>query len=243
MSVSRNLSSLGTLVTTSSDKSVTFANTISPAIFSTTNTNILNVTGNTNLKYILANSSLGSVNYILTSGGSASNVFWSSISDIIGSSSLTFTNAVTFSTTSTFNGAVNYNNTGTFNGAVTFSNTVTIANLNSTYVSDATFNNYKDQTYSNTTFGASYTVDPSLGSVQLLTLTSNTTISMPSANSGKSFTLILNTGSGGYAVTWNGVTWPDGFAPTVTTTTSKRDIFSFLNDGTNWYGFNSGQNF
>jgi hypothetical protein len=40
-----------------------------------------------------------------------------------------------------------------------------------------------------------------------------------------------------------GVKWPGGTAPTLTTTNGKYDIFSFIYDGTNWYGFIGGQNF
>jgi hypothetical protein len=38
------------------------------------------------------------------------------------------------------------------------------------------------------------------------------------------------------------VKWPSGLAPTLTTTASRWDIFSFFADGTNWYG-NAAQNY
>ena len=66
---------------------------------------------------------------------------------------------------------------------------------------------------------------------------------MPTAVAGKSFTMIINTGSGGYTVSWNGVSWTDSVAPVTTITSIKKDVFSFISDGTNWYGFISGQNF
>jgi hypothetical protein len=66
---------------------------------------------------------------------------------------------------------------------------------------------------------------------------------MPTANSGKSFTLIINTGSGNYSVGWNGVTWSDNVAPVVTVSSIKRDILSFISDGSSWFGFVAGQNF
>jgi hypothetical protein len=152
-------------------------------------------------------------------------------------------NTITFNNTATYNGTATYNSTATFANAVTFSNTISVANINSTYISNTTFNNYKEQTVSNTSFGASYTVDLTKGSLHLLTLTSSTTIYMPTAAAGKSFTLIISTGSGGYTVSWNGVTWTDGIAPIGTTTSTKKDILSFISDGSSWFGFIAGQNF
>lgn len=81
------------------------------------------------------------------------------------------------------------------------------------------------------------------GTVQIITLTGSPTITMPTAVSGKSFILMLKTGSGSYAVTWSTVKWPGGTAPTVTTTASRQDIYSFFSDGTNWYGTTIGQNY
>jgi len=209
MSNSRNLASLGTIVTSTAAKNVSFANTIANgfATAASTNTVNLNVTGNSNLTYILAS------------------------------------NTITFNNTSTYNGIATYNSTVTFANAVTFSNTISVANINSTYIANTTFNNYKEQSYSNTSFGASYTVDLNQGTLHLLTLTSSTTIYMPTAAAGKSFTLIISTGSGGYTVSWNGVTFSDGVAPVATATSIKKDILSFISDGSSWFGFVAGQNF
>lgn len=245
MSNSRNLASLGTIVTSTSAKNVSFANTIANgfATAASTNTVNLNVTGNSNLTYILANNQQGTAGQLLISGGSATNVSWSSFNTLLNYSTIAVSNTITFNSTSTYNGIATYNGTATFANAVTFSNTISVANINSTYISNTTFNNYKEQTNSNTTFGASYTVDLNRGSLHLLTLTSSTTIYMPTAVAGKSFTMIINTGSGGYTVSWNGVSWTDSVAPVTTITSIKKDVFSFISDGTNWYGFISGQNF
>lgn len=81
------------------------------------------------------------------------------------------------------------------------------------------------------------------GTMQDITLTGSPTITMPTAASGKSFTLMLRTGTGSYTVTWATVKWSGGTAPTVTTTASKMDIYSFFSDGTNWYGATIGQNY
>jgi hypothetical protein len=81
------------------------------------------------------------------------------------------------------------------------------------------------------------------GTMQDITLTGSPTITMPTAVAGKSFILLLRTGSGSYTVTWSTVKWPGGTAPTVTTTASRLDIYSFFSDGTNWYGITVSQNY
>ena len=98
-----------------------------------------------------------------------------------------------------------------------------------------------------TAAGSAQTVpDPAATSITKLTLTAACALTFPTAKAGASFTLLLaQGGSGSYTVTWPGtVSWASGTAPTLTTTVGKTDIFSFLCvDGTNWYGFTSGQAF
>ena len=82
------------------------------------------------------------------------------------------------------------------------------------------------------------------GTVQIITLTGNATITMPTAVSGKSFIIFLKQdATGSRTVTWSTVKWPGGTAPTITSTASKQDIYSFFSDGTNWYGVTVGQNY
>jgi hypothetical protein len=179
MSNSRNLASIGTLISTSSANNISFKSNTLYSTNTTLNVKNINVTSNSNFNVITGN--------------------------------VTFSNSVTF------------------NDTVTFSNTV--------------FTNYVESTYSNTTFGTSYTANLSSGQIHLLTLTSNTTITMPSVAAGRSFTLIINTGTGNYTISWSGVSWQDNTPPIATTASSKKDIYSFISDGTSWYGFISGQNF
>lgn len=105
-----------------------------------------------------------------------------------------------------------------------------------------TFTNYTETSY---TANSSTAITLSLanGTQQYITLTGSPTITMPTAAAGKSFTLILYTGGGSYTVSWSTVAWAGGTTPTVTTTASKKDIFNFYSDGTNWYGAIFGQNF
>jgi hypothetical protein len=82
------------------------------------------------------------------------------------------------------------------------------------------------------------------GTVQIITLTGNATITMPTATAGKSFIIMLKQdATGSRSVTWSTVKYPSGTAPTITATASKLDIFSFFADGTNWYGTTIGQNY
>jgi hypothetical protein len=102
--------------------------------------------------------------------------------------------------------------------------------------------------YTETTFAANSTTAITLnltnGTVQVITLTGNCTVTMPTATAGKSFTLLLKTGTGGFTITWPATTkWPNNTAPTLTSTATKLDKFVFTSDGTNWYGSNAGQNY
>jgi FtsP/CotA-like multicopper oxidase with cupredoxin domain len=82
------------------------------------------------------------------------------------------------------------------------------------------------------------------GTVQIITLTGNATITMPTAAAGKSFILLLRQdATGSRTVTWSTVNWPSGTTPTITATASKQDIYSFFSDGVSWYGISAGQNY
>jgi hypothetical protein len=106
-----------------------------------------------------------------------------------------------------------------------------------------TVTNYVETLYSANTSTA-ITISLANGTVQNLTLTGNATITMPTAVAGKSFIIILSQdGTGSRTVTWSTVSWPSATAPTITTTASKKDIYSFFSDGTSWYGTTIGQNY
>lgn len=85
-----------------------------------------------------------------------------------------------------------------------------------------------------------YTIpEPLTSSITNLTLTANTTLTFPTLASGKSFTVALTQDStGSRTVTWPGtVKWPNGTAPTLTTTAGKTDLLSFVSiDGVSWLG-------
>jgi hypothetical protein len=84
--------------------------------------------------------------------------------------------------------------------------------------------------------GTAFTLDLINGSFQKVTATDNATVTMPALEAGRSFTLRYYTGAGGFTATFTGVKWAGGTAPTLTSTAGRMDLFSFLSDGTSWYG-------
>jgi hypothetical protein len=63
------------------------------------------------------------------------------------------------------------------------------------------------------------------------------TVTMPAATAGKSFT-IIDSGSG--TLSWSGtIKWPSATAPAPSGST----IYSFISNGTNWYGMMAGTGF
>ena len=88
------------------------------------------------------------------------------------------------------------------------------------------------------TDGATINWDTSLGSVATVTLGGNRAIAAPTNLKIGSYILhVIQDGSGNRTLTWNSVfKWPAGVAPVLTTTAGRRDLFSFVCDGTNLYG-------
>lgn len=97
------------------------------------------------------------------------------------------------------------------------------------------------------TSGATQTIpSPATAAMSRITLTANCTLTFPTATAGNSFLLTLvQDGTGSRTVTWPAsVRWPGGVAPTLTTTASKIDRFTFIcDDGSTWTGFAAGMNF
>lgn len=98
--------------------------------------------------------------------------------------------------------------------------------------------------------GATQTLpDVTTATMHNITLTANTTVTLPAPGAGKSFTVRLTQdATGGRTVAWatpsGAIRWPGGTAPVITATANAVDVVSFACiDGTNWLGFIAGQAF
>ena len=107
-------------------------------------------------------------------------------------------------------------------------------------LTNPTVTNYVESVVAIGTVTTAHTLVLTSGTVQTATLTASTacTFTMPTATAGKSFILLLkqaaSTGNG--TATFTGVKYSATGTPTVTAAAGKMDIFSFVADGTNWYG-------
>lgn len=113
----------------------------------------------------------------------------------------------------------------------------------------ATIKNYKE-IYTTTTISSNIlTLDLNNGNIFNVLLNSNilkiTISNIPSSTHSISFTIIFTADGTARAVNWPvSVIWPDGNAPSITSTDTKIDVFSFTSTdgGSTWIGFVGGQN-
>ena len=111
-------------------------------------------------------------------------------------------------------------------------------------LTNPTITNYTETLYAPSA-GSAFTVALTDGTVQKFTTNANTTVTLPSSVSGKSFIIIIAYG-GSHSVTWAGgstIKWAGGVTPTATAVSGKFDIFTFFQDGTNTYASVLGQNY
>jgi hypothetical protein len=116
--------------------------------------------------------------------------------------------------------------------------TITSTTIASPTITSGTLTDYTETAPASVNSGTSQTISLSSGTVLRYTLTGNCTFTMPTATAGKSFIVMLTQdGTGGRTATFTSVKYPSGIVPVMTTTaTTGFDIFSFVSNGTNWYG-------
>jgi len=80
--------------------------------------------------------------------------------------------------------------------------------------------------------------DTNSGRIATVTLGASRNMGAPTnAKVGTYILHVIQGGIGNYSITWNSVfKWPAGVAPTLSTAVGRRDIFTFIHDGTNFYG-------
>jgi hypothetical protein len=88
------------------------------------------------------------------------------------------------------------------------------------------------------TDGATISWDTSLGRVATVTLGGNRTMAAPTNLKVGTYILhVIQDGTGSRTIAWNAVfKWVGAVAPVLSTTAARRDILSFVSDGTNLYG-------
>jgi hypothetical protein len=88
------------------------------------------------------------------------------------------------------------------------------------------------------TDGVTITWDTASGQIATVTLAGNRTMAAPTNLRVGTYILhVIQDGVGGRTLGWNSVfKWTAGVAPVLTTAANRRDVFSFVCDGTNLYG-------
>jgi hypothetical protein len=134
----------------------------------------------------------------------------------------------------------------TTNGSTASWGTVSIS-ANST-LTNPTITNYTETRYSATVTSNAITLDLTNGTFQTITtMVGANAITLPAVASGKSLTVQILYASTPTSLTFatpsGSLKWPNSLTPTPTLTNSKYDFYSFISDGTNWYGSQGGVNF
>jgi hypothetical protein len=154
---------------------------------------------------------------------------------------LTLTNVTISSASTPFPNSLLANSTATLgNATITLGGTTSsVGNLT---LVNTTVTNYVETLYTAT---GNTTVSLANGTIQKITTSGATTITLPASVSGKSFSILVSYAAAD-ALTWAGgstIKWASGTTPTPTSSTGKIDIFNFYQDGTNTYGSVFGQNY
>lgn len=113
----------------------------------------------------------------------------------------------------------------------------------------STFTSFSEIKTAPSISAGSLTLDCSLGNVFAVSLNASvTTLSftnVPASGNAFSMTLALTGNGSAFTITWpSSVKWPGAFAPVLTSTNAKTDLFVFAtwDGGTTWYAAIAGQN-
>ena len=128
----------------------------------------------------------------------------------------------------------------TGSGLLVFNNTPSLTN--------PTVTNYTETNFTATVTGNAITLSLANGTFQTITtMVGANAVTLPAVGAGKSLTVQVLYASTPTTLTFatpSGLLkWPGGTAPTPTLTNTKYDFYTFISDGTNWYGIQSGANF
>lgn len=111
-----------------------------------------------------------------------------------------------------------------------------------------TITNYTETRYAATVSGNAITLDLNNGTFQTITtMVGANAITLPAVESGKSVTVQVFYASTPTTLTFatpsGSLKWPGASTPIPTITNGKYDFYSFVSDGANWYGVQTGANF
>lgn len=193
-------------------------------------------------QYLIANNLSNSV---IIANGSNSGASGTTFTLPSGRSTIVFNDGTNITDVITF--VTSLSNVSLSNASIT-GGTINNVTSNASTFSNATLINSQVNAYTEAVLalgntGNAVTLNISNATIVTATLTNNCTWTMPGNTAGKSFVLMLRTGSGGFTSTFTGVRWNNGnVAPTITATANCVDIISFIADGVNWYG-NYSQNY
>jgi hypothetical protein len=174
---------------------------------------------------------IGTVNYVLTSNGTTA--VWSAAGGSM-----------------VYPGAGIPNSTGSAWGTsyTTSGSGTVVALATGATLTNPTITNYTETRYSATVTSNAITLDLANGTFQTITtMVGANAITLPAVASGKSLTVQILYASTPTTLTFaspsGSLKWPNSLTPTPTLTNAKYDFYTFVSDGTNWYGIQTGTNF
>jgi hypothetical protein len=148
-----------------------------------------------------------------------------------------------------YNSATNvlYKRTSNVSGAVSWLELATLDSSGNKALSNPSIKNYTETVFYTTITANAITISLSNGSFQNITTmvgANAVVLPQPSLSAGKSITLLFvyaNTPTSLTFTATNGtIKWGSATVPITTLTNGKVDIYTFICDGTSWYGNQSG---